>query len=55
LIQDPIITIRPTGVIIPPFEEFFMGKTLALILAVILMLTGVSFFILWMKKLRKTK
>ena len=54
LTHDPIIAIRPTGVIIP-INEFFITKTLALILSVILMLTGISFFILWMKKWRKIK
>lgn len=49
LMQDPIIAIRPTGIIIPD-KEFIPKKFLSLIIAAVLMITGISLFLKWLKK-----
>ena len=48
LTQDPIITIRPSSVIIINFTP--IGKTFNWILSSVLFITGISFFILWKMK-----
>ena len=53
LTQDPIITIRPTGVVILPDKYFFIEKAFKLIIALVLMLTGISILLMWMKKWKK--
>ena len=50
LTQDPIITIRPTGVVIPPDKVFLIEKVITQLITFLLMLTGISLFILWLKK-----
>lgn len=50
LTQDPLIRIRPTGVIIPPDQFFLVGKVITQLITFLLMLTGISLFILWLKK-----